>query len=99
MKNLIYLWVVHHGETFSIISVGCAYYFVPTFIRKPMSSLSEYNAPMSDGQKKEWLAPLEVMNDSMALSKQVTYRSDSETIISKWNTLKVDSEVWKKVLH
>ena len=37
MKNLIYLWVVHHGETFSIISVGNAYYFVPTFMRRPLS--------------------------------------------------------------
>lgn len=58
MKNLIYLWVVHHGETFSIISVGSAYYFVPTFMRKPLSALSEYKEPMTDAQKQEWLAPL-----------------------------------------
>lgn len=41
MKNLVYLWVVHHGETFSIVSVGSAYYFVPSFMRKPLSAFQK----------------------------------------------------------
>lgn len=48
MKNLIYLWVVHHGETFSIISVGNAYYFVPTFMRKPLSQVYNRTTPLTD---------------------------------------------------
>ena len=97
MKNLIYLWVIHHGETFSIISVGNCYYFVPTFLRKPLSQ-APTTAALDDKQKQEWLAPLDVWNDSMVLSKQVTYRNPSETIISKWNTLPVDIPVWKELI-
>lgn len=36
MTNLAYLWVVYHGETFSLLSVANAFYFVPPCIRKPL---------------------------------------------------------------
>lgn len=52
MKNLIYLWVVHHGETFSIISVGNAYFFCPTFMRKPLSALKGQKNVMTSSEKK-----------------------------------------------
>jgi hypothetical protein len=43
-------------------------------MRKPLSALSEYNKPLSNQEKQEWLAPLDIINDYMALAKQVTYR-------------------------
>lgn len=39
MTNLAYLWIVHHGETFSLVSVANSFYFVPPMLRKPLSSL------------------------------------------------------------
>ena len=35
----------------------------------------------------------------MALSKQVTYRDARETVISKWNVIKVDPNIWRRVLE
>ena len=39
MTNLAYLWVVHHGETFSLVSVASNFYLVPPMMRKPLSAL------------------------------------------------------------
>lgn len=41
MLNLAYNWCVHHGETFSLISVGCNYFLVPSLMRKPLSHLGD----------------------------------------------------------
>ena len=96
LKNLAYLWIVHHGETFSIISVVNMYYFCPTFLRKPLSEFP--NKVMSDADKQEWMAPLQVITDSMLLSKQVTFRKDPETIVSQWVRTPVDQTVWKRLV-
>ena len=37
--NLIYLWVVHHGQTFSNTSVLNNWYVAPSVVRKPLSWL------------------------------------------------------------
>lgn len=50
LKNLAYLWLIHHGETFSIISIVNMYYFCPTFIRKPLSQFP--NRALSNYEKQ-----------------------------------------------
>ena len=41
MTNLAYLWVVHHGQTFSHVSVANSFYNAPPQVRKPLSSLPD----------------------------------------------------------
>ena len=60
--------------------------------------MKEAKFPLTNEEKREWLAPFDVWCDSMALSKQVTYRSDLETIVSKWNTQKVNRDMWNETL-
>ena len=51
MTNLAYLWVVHHGQTFSLVSVANSFYFVPPMMRRPLSSLrSSYHLTEKDKQ-------------------------------------------------
>ena len=42
MTNLAYLWVVHHGETFSFTSVSNNFYAIPGTVRKPLSALPSH---------------------------------------------------------
>ena len=49
MTNLAYLWIVHHGETFSFTSVTNNFYFVPSTMRKPLSELPP--SEMSEDEK------------------------------------------------
>lgn len=71
------------------------YYFCPTFLRKPLKEFP--NHPLTDLQKQQWLAPKEVINDSMILSKQVTFRKDSETIVSQWGRNDIDNKLWNEM--
>ena len=97
MKNLAYLWVVHHGETFSFTSVANNFYLVPCSVRKPLSELP--SSQMSDDQKQEWLLHPEVMKDYLTLQKAVTYRKDSYSLVSSWNDLIITQKIWSRVLN
>lgn len=68
-------------------------------MRKPLSALDKAKSPLSESEKQDWLAPLDVMNDLMGLSKQVTFRSSYDTIISVWNDLNVDPTIWDEVTN
>ena len=50
MTNLAYLWVVHHAETFSLISVASPFYYVPPCIRKPLQNFPKN--PLSNKEKQ-----------------------------------------------
>lgn len=83
MTNLAYLWVVKHGETFSLVSVSNNFYLVPPMMRKPLSELSSSH-PLTEKDKQEWLPPSDIIKDSMTLHKVVTYRDDKDSLISAW---------------
>ena len=97
MTNLAYLWVVHHGETFSFSSVSNNFYFVPSTMRKPLSELPP--SEMSDDEKEEWLLHPEVIKDYLTLQKVVTFRTDSYSIVSSWNSLNINQVIWSRVLQ
>ena len=48
MTNLAYLWVVVHAQTFSLVSVACPFYYVPSVMRKPLSDLWKLKKPLTD---------------------------------------------------
>ena len=97
MTNLAYLWVVHHGETFSFSSVSNNFYFVPSAMRKPLSDLPSHE--MTDDEKSEWALHPEIIKDYLTLQKAVTFRSDSYSIVSSWNDLKINQVIWSRVLQ
>ena len=97
MTNLAYLWMVHHGQTFSLVSVANSFYFVPPMLRKPLSDLT--NKQLTEEEKQEWLPHVDIIKDSMTLHKVVTYRATHESIVSCWNSLNFNEEIWMKVIH
>ena len=96
MTNLAYLWVVHHGETFSFTSIACNFYLVPSSMRKPLSDLPSHQ--LSEEEKKEWFLHHQSIKDYLSLQKVVTYKEDEFSILSGWNDLDIDDAVWAKVL-
>lgn len=102
----MYLWIVHHGETFSMISTNNIYYLAPTFVCKPLSYVDtavenpnnfDLYGNLKDSVKQEWFAPLEIFNNSMGLTKQVTFRSDEDNLVSSWNEIGLQrsrKEIW-----
>ena len=95
MTNLIFLWVVHHGQTFSMVSMNNIFYMVPTFAARPLSALP--NSPLSDAEKQKFYAPTEVFDVAMAVTKNVTYRNDKYSLISSWSTIGI--EKYSKIKH
>lgn len=94
MTNLAYLWVLHHGETFSLVSVCCNFYFVSPMMRKSLESLNKYQEEMTNIQKQEFMPLPDIIKDSMTLHKVVTYRADKDCVISRWNDLPIDDRSW-----
>ena len=92
MTNLAFIWVVRHGETFSLVSVACGFYFVPPMVRKRLSELPENE--MNDEEKQEWLPHPEIIKDSMTLHKVVTFRERGTSIVSSWSDLKINERIW-----
>ena len=96
MTNLAYLWVVHHGETFSFTSVSNNFYVTPSTVRKPLSALPSH--VMNDDEKQEWGLHPESIKDYLTLQKVVTFRDDSYSVVSSWNDFKIDQEIWFRIL-
>ena len=99
MTNLVYLWVVHHSETFSMISTNNLYYMAPTFVSKSLAEADEavknpdyldQHGALKEEVKHQWFAPLPVFNNAMAIMKSVTVRADQENLVSSWSTFGVD---------
>ena len=97
MTNLAYIWVVHHGETFSFTSVSNNFYQIPSAVRKPLSELPTHQ--LSEDEKQEWLCHPETIKDYLTLQKATTYRSDSYSIVSSWPDLKINQTIWWRVLQ
>lgn len=97
MTNLVYIWCVFHGQTFSNVSVFNNFYFAPTTMRKPLSAFP--NTPLDKNQKQEWISPVQNAQDNISLIKTVTYRRNVNSIISNWNELLIDHNIWKAIKH
>lgn len=94
MTNLAYLWIVHHGETFSLISVSSNFYLVPPMMRRPLSDTSSIKRELTNLEKQEFLPHPDIIKDSMTLHKVVTFRTDDGCIISRWNDFNIENDIW-----
>ena len=95
MTNLAYLWCVHHGQTFSNVSVLNNFYIAPTTMRKPLSALPDH--PLNPKEKQDFICSVENAEDNLNLIKAVTYRSTNKSIISNWNDRPIDFKMWSRM--
>ena len=92
LNNLAFLWCCLHGQTFSMVSATANFYFYPSCMRKPLSALPE--KPLSADEKQQWIPLLGTAQDYTNLVKGVTYRSRDGSILSNWNGLPIEIDLW-----
>lgn len=95
MTNLLFIWCVTHGGTFSYLSVLNNFYFSPPNMRKPLSALP--NTPLTNAEKQNWISPCTSVKDYMNLIKAISNRRTSQSVTSGWNEYLIDPIVWKAI--